>query len=143
MPRFQIDLPEHFPFKTTLPIRIHEVNYGKHLGNDAVLSLVHEARMQFLHHVGFSEFDVGGVGIIMIDAAMQYKAEGFWGDEIEVHVAVGDLTNTGFDLYYKLVNNTRGQDLAYVKTGMLCFDYESRKVRRLPEVFREKFSDSL
>ena len=139
MPRVQIDLPDHFHFKTTLSIRIQEVNYGGHLGNDAVLSLVHEARMQFLDHFGFSEFDVGGVGVIMMDTAIQYKSEGFWGDEIEVDVAVAEMGNSGFELYYKLVNKTRNQDLAYVKTGMVCFDYDTRKVKRLPEAFKQKF----
>ena len=59
-------------YETEIPIRISDVNYGGHLGNDAVLSLAHEARVRFLALRGFSEKDVEGVGIMMVDAAVVY-----------------------------------------------------------------------
>ncbi|NDG84238.1 MAG: thioesterase, partial [Proteobacteria bacterium] len=61
MPRIKIDLPERFAFSTELSLRITDINYGGHLGNDAVLGLVHEARVRFLKHHGFSETEIGGV----------------------------------------------------------------------------------
>jgi hypothetical protein len=39
MARVKIDLPDKFIFKTEIPIRINDINYGGHLGNDAVLSI--------------------------------------------------------------------------------------------------------
>ena len=65
MPRLKIDIPDNFAFETQIPIRITDLNYGGHLGNDKYLTLIHEARVQFLEHYGFSEMDVDGVGIIM------------------------------------------------------------------------------
>ena len=46
MARVEIELPEQFPFATEIPIRISDINYGNHLGNDAVLSLAQEARVR-------------------------------------------------------------------------------------------------
>ena len=48
MARVKLQLPANFLFSTEIPIRISDINYGGHLGNDAVLSIVHEARIQFL-----------------------------------------------------------------------------------------------
>jgi hypothetical protein len=45
-----------------------DINYGGHLGNDAVLSLVHEARVRFLKQQGYTENNIEGAGIIMADA---------------------------------------------------------------------------
>ena len=66
MPRIKIKLPEKFIFRTEIPIRITDINYGGHLGNDSLLSIIHEARVRFLKSLGYSESNVEGVGIIMI-----------------------------------------------------------------------------
>jgi len=75
MARIKIELPGKFIFKTEITIRVSDLNYGGHLGNDSVLSICHEARLRFLKHLGYSELDVEGSGIIMSDAAIQYKGE--------------------------------------------------------------------
>lgn len=43
MARVKIELPEKFIFKTEIPIRIDDINYGGHLGNDTVLFTYYEA----------------------------------------------------------------------------------------------------
>ncbi len=139
MARVQLSLPDQVDFTTTLTLSIADMNYGNHLSNDRVLTLAHEARIRLLEHHGWSEFDIAGVSIIMTDAALVYKSEGFRGDVIQVQVSVADIGNSGFDLYYRMVNQTTGKDLAHVKTGILCFDYEHRKVRRVPPEFKELF----
>lgn len=58
--RIRISLPETFPFQTEIPIRVTDLNYGNHLGNDSVLTLIHEARVCFLTHHKWSEFDIEG-----------------------------------------------------------------------------------
>ncbi len=55
MERIKIQLPEKFSFSTTIKIRITDLNYGGHVGNDVFLSLIHEARQQFLIAHGYSE----------------------------------------------------------------------------------------
>ena len=44
--RFQVQGQE--VFKTTLQVRVDDVNYAGHLGNDSVLTLCQEARVRFL-----------------------------------------------------------------------------------------------
>ena len=139
MARVKIPVPSGFHFNTTIPVRISDINYGGHLGNDSVISLVHEARMQYLQQHGFTELAFGGVGLIMADLAVEFKAEGFYGDQIQVAVTSTEFTRVGFDIIYELSKEAAGKKLivALVKTGMICYDYGARKVASLPVGVRE------
>jgi len=44
--------PASFQFSCQLPVRITDINYGGHVGNDRLLVFAHEARMRFLQHYG-------------------------------------------------------------------------------------------
>src|SRR5688500_8624445 len=135
MARINIDLPGDYDFSTAIPVRITDVNYGGHVGNDAILSIIHEGRMQFLHHFGYSENNFAGAGMIMGDVAISYKNELFYGDTLHVSVAVSDISKVSFDLFYLLEKESNGQRVvvAKAKTGMICFDYQKRKVVSVPE----------
>ena len=135
--RVQLQLPDTFTFQTEIPVRITDINYGNHLGNDAILSMMHEVRVQFLQNLGYSELDVEGAGLIMSDTAIIYKGEGFYGDVLTVRVTATDLNKYGFDLMY-LFTNQHGKEIAHAKTGMLCFNYQTRKLMTLPEKAAEK-----
>jgi acyl-CoA thioesterase FadM len=139
MPRIKISLPENFLFTTSIPVRISDINYGNHVGNDAVLSITHELRMQFLAKYGFTELDCGGAGLIMTDAAIVFKNELFYGDLIDASVAAADISNTGFTLYYKLQVSRNHQMLlaAVACTGMVCYDYSKKKIAAVPDGLRK------
>ncbi|TAF32139.1 MAG: thioesterase [Cytophagales bacterium] len=133
MARIKIEFPELFVFETRLRIRVYDLNYGAHLANQSVQSLIHEARMRFLESIGASELSFFGTSLIMADAAIQFRAEGFWGEEVLVQIAVQDISRNGFDLLYKLSVPSQNKEIARVKTAMVCFNYETRKVAGLPE----------
>ncbi|GAO44187.1 thioesterase family protein [Flavihumibacter petaseus] len=134
MARIKIELPQKFIFQTRVPIRITDMNYGNHLGNDRVLTLAHEARVQFLQFAGYSELDLSGAGLIMADTAIEFRQEIFYGDEIRVSVVANDFTNFGFDIIYlfEKITTEKTTIAAVVKTGMVCFDYSKRKVTKVP-----------
>lgn len=135
--RVKLILPQAIKFTTTLTVRISDVNYGGHLGNDAVLSLVHEARLQFLKSIGFSELDIGdGSALIMADAAVMYRAEAFHGDQIDIEVFVGEVDRSSFELFFRLVAKRDTTEIARVKTGLVGFSYQKRSISPLPEPFR-------
>jgi len=138
MARIKLDMPDNYLFSTELCVRISDINYGGHMGNDAVLSMVHEARLRFLKHYHYAEFDVEGAGIIMTDSAIVYKAESFHGDRIQIDVTVADFNKYGCDLYYLLSNKDTAVEIAHAKTGIVFFDYNERKVIAVPEGFRNK-----
>ncbi|WP_026763926.1 acyl-CoA thioesterase [Sediminibacterium salmoneum] len=129
MNRIKINLPEHFPFSTRLQIRVTDLNYGGHVGNDTVLSILQEARQQFLQSRGYSELQVAEFGLIMADAMVEYKKEMNHLDQIKIDIAAIDFDKMGFDLYYRVVIERNGEEILAVraKTGMMLFDYTTRK----------------
>ncbi|MBV8657707.1 MAG: thioesterase family protein [Burkholderiales bacterium] len=135
MARIKLDLPEHFVFSTEISIGIGSINYGGHMGNDAALTLLHEARIRFIHSLGFTELDIAGRGLIQSDAALVYKAEAFWGDVLVVDIALDDFNKYGCDLYYRVRRPADGRDILHAKTGMLFFNYDTRKPASIPKEF--------
>jgi acyl-CoA thioester hydrolase len=145
MARVKVELPQQFPFSTTIPVRITDLNYGKHVGNDTILSMIHEARVQYLKQLGYGELDLAGVGVIMSDVAIEFKSELFYGDEVLASVAAGDLSRISFDLYYKLEKRSGDKTIlvAAAKTGMVCYDYGNKKVAAIPTEVVEKLKQPL
>jgi acyl-CoA thioester hydrolase len=135
MARIRINLPDTFGFSCTIPIRIGDINYGNHVGNDAVLSIIHEARMQFFRSINSTELDFFGTSLIMADVAIEFKKEMYYGQIIKASVAIADISKIGFDLIYKLeVEDESGSfTTALAKTGMICFDYKAKKITSIPE----------
>lgn len=143
MARVTIDLPEQFPFSTDIPVRISDINYNNHLGHDSIIALIHEARVRFLNAYGFTELDIDGLGLVMTDLVVLYKAEGFYGEILTIEVAIQDFTKYGFDFVYRITNRETNTEVARAKTGVLIYDYEKRKVVGVPKRFRSTMvSDS-
>ena len=139
MARIKLDLPTNVSFTTELRVRITDVNYGGHLGNDAMLGLLHEARVRFLEHYGLSEGDIGGFGLIMTDSALVYKSEAFPGETLVVAMALADFNKYGCDFLYQVTEKTSGREVARAKTGMVFFDYAKRAVQKIPHTFLDQF----
>jgi acyl-CoA thioester hydrolase len=142
MARIKIDLPDSFSFSTSFDVRITDLNYGGHVGNDKVLTFLQEARMRFLVSLGYSELNLEGVGLIMADAALVFKNEIFYGDELLISIQAAEFSRVGFDLLYKLEKKSKELPLtvAIAKTAMVCFDYEMKKVTALPEAAKQKLT---
>jgi len=139
MPRATIELPDQYHFKTGLTVRITDINYGSHLGNDTILAYIHEARLRFLSHFGFSEKDIDGAGIIMADAVIVYKSQAFYGDLLIIQIAVSDLSKRACDFIYKITRESDGKEIARVKTRIAFFDYKKNNTIAIPDKFRSLF----
>ena len=135
MSRVKIELPGKFSFETIIPIRITDLNYGNHVGNDTILSILHEARVQYLQHFGYEELKFGGAGLIMSHVAIEFKSEIFYGEKIIASVTVGEFSKFAFEVFYKLEkeNNHKRILVATAKTGMVCYDYSAKKIAGVPE----------
>lgn len=135
MARIKIEIPEKIIGTFSIPIRIADINYGNHVGNDAFVSIIHEARMQWLKQYDYTELKIEGIGLIMSDLALEFKNEAFYGDIVEVTLAAAEISRVGFELYYQLSANRNNKSilLANAKTGMVCYDYTAKKVAAIPE----------
>ncbi len=134
MARIKLVMPQQQIASINIPIRITDINYGNHVGNDAFAAILHEARMAWLHRFGYTELTIEGCGLIMTGLSIEFKAEGFYGDIAEVVLACSEISRNGFELYYQVSTTRHGEQkvLAIAQTCMLCFDYEARKVVSIP-----------
>lgn len=138
MPRIRVDEPENYVFATEIPVRISEINYGGHLGHDAILPLTHEARVRFLSELNYSEMDFGGYGIVLSGAVIEYINETFYGETIIIKIAISGFHKNGLDFVYQLENKDKNITVARVLTSIIFFDYENRKVVRTPDKVNKK-----
>lgn len=141
MSRLRIELPASLPFATELSVRITDLNYGGHLGNDTVLSLLQEARVRFLKHLGFDgEADVDGTGMLMVDATIVYRREMFHGDTLRIEVGVTEVQRAGCELVYRVTRLQDNEVTVTARTGMAFFDHQQHKLQRTPARFAALFS---
>jgi acyl-CoA thioester hydrolase len=144
MARITIELPSDFLFTAEIAVRASDLNYGNHVGHDSILTIMQEARLLFYRQLGFKNelsFE-GPVGQVISDAVLVYKSESFLGDILICKIAAADFNKYGFDLLYLLTNKETGKEVARGKTGIVCFDYDKRKVASVPQVLLEKLQHS-
>ncbi|HCH32359.1 MAG TPA: esterase [Oceanospirillaceae bacterium] len=130
------DNPVHL-YNCGLQVRVSDLNYGNHLGNDAILSYFHEIRVQWLSHNQLSEQDVGGCGLIMTGANIDYLKQGHLHQKLTLSLSVSNIGKARFSLGYKLKEQKTGHPIATGSTHMGCFDYQRQKPARMPPGFAE------
>jgi len=136
-------MSQKFEKIATFEVRVGDINYGGHLGNDKALLLFHDARLKFLHLFGYSEKDIGeGKGIIMTEAHVYFRKEAFLYDTLYANIEVGVIEKYAFELNYAIHRETDGQLIIEGSTKQLAFDYEKRKVASLPAEFHQKLTSN-
>jgi acyl-CoA thioester hydrolase len=137
MPRLRLHELEAYAFHWESVLQPRDINYGGHLGNDALVSLIHAARVRLLRELGASERDLGDgkTALIMTDIAVNYRAEGFLFDAIRIESHVGEISRSGFRIFHRVTRD--GKVLALAETGLACFNYGERKIATLPSAFIE------
>ncbi|MEE4379973.1 MAG: thioesterase family protein [Candidatus Competibacteraceae bacterium] len=144
MARLQLDLPESFAFATEIPLRVTDMNYAGHLGNDTLVSLLQEARSRFMASRGLDPagMDVFGAGLVIGDSAVIYKSEAFYGETLIFEATAADFNPYGCDFVYRISEKTSQREVARAKTGLVFFDYQARRVCHVPSEFRTLFEPS-
>jgi YbgC/YbaW family acyl-CoA thioester hydrolase len=122
-----------------MDVRITDLNYGNHLANDALLSIIHEARVRFLNSFGYTELKIEGTGIMLADAVIIYKSQSYYGDSLSIEVGVGDISKKSCDFFYRVTKKNE-TIVALCKTTVVFFDYHQQKPVKIPGQFIEKIN---
>lgn len=126
-------------FRTRIPFRITDHNYGDHVANNVFVEYLHEGRVQFLASLGYTEKDLEGVGLALSELHVKFAKQAFYPDSLNLEIAVGNFRGTRFDIDYRGFSES-GDLLILAKTEMAAIDYGTGKPVRLPEAFKERFS---
>ena len=138
--RIKLSFPDNaFYFETEMPVRITDINGANHLGNDALISMLSEARAQFLVNYGIQEAGNNGVGIIVTDLATMYQSESFFPEMLRFEVGLMDFNKYGGDFVFRVTKAESGQPVALAKYGFVFFNYHRKEVTPIPESFRSRF----
>jgi len=120
-------------------VRIGDINYGGHMGNDKALLLFQDARIKFFASIGFSEMNIGDeAGIIMNEAHVFYKKEIFLYDRLSVTISVAGVTASSFTMNYSVVRESDNAEVIQGSSKLIAFNYEKRRIVRLPAAFLSK-----
>ncbi len=131
-------------FTSMYGVTIGDINYGGHMGNERTLVIFQDARVRFLEELGCTETNIGdGLGIIMVEANVRYLREVFHGEELEIFLSATDIKRKGFTLHYSARRVHDGVVVFEGTTAFLTFDYDTRKVSKMPDGFKEKIDQYL
>ncbi len=135
MPRVVLREQEQYEFAYNLAVQISHVNYGNHVGHDAVIAMVWEARVHLFHALGLTELDLGDgeTGIIMTDLAVTFKKEASLFEEVTVESHVDEIVGKRFRIFHRI--SKAGELIALVETGFAAFHYRIHKTVSVPRIF--------
>ena len=96
-----------------------------------------ETRLNYLTSIQSSEMNFYESALIQADSAIVYKKELFHQDKIKIELYIDDIHNYGFDFIY--IFKKEETEVARIKTGMIFFNYEEKKIQRTSEVFIQSY----
>lgn len=121
------------------PVRVTDLNYGKHLGMTQLNGMAHNARYCFLAAHGLSETDIGGAGIMLAETKMKLKAECFQGDILRFFVSIEILSRAQFKCEISVVNAQTNTPVAMIEDLIVCYDYSRKRPASIPDSFKALF----
>lgn len=135
MPRVKVSNPEQFIFSMERNVGISDLNYAKHLDSVAMVNVLHEARLQFLASLGFTEANIFGLGLVITDIAIDFRSESFAGDRLIIDVGVHDFNRYGFDICMQVTNSALDTIVCQAKFGVVFFDFDKHQIAEVPSAF--------
>ncbi|WP_136249268.1 acyl-CoA thioesterase [Halomonas borealis] len=138
MERVKLDFPEaDILHRQPLSVRITDMNYGQHLGHDAVVSMMHEARVQALASLSLSEGDMGGYACVAADLAVQYQAETHWPEALMVDTAIPAPGRRVIAVYHRIRRVADERAVATARINLMLLDPATGRPAAVPAVVRE------
>lgn len=118
-------------------VRISDINYGGHMGNERALLVFQHARIGWLKTLGLSELNIGeNKGLIQRRANVEYLKEVSLGEVLEVKIYPVEIRGSYFVLAHEVVNEN-GASVLSGNVTMGAFDYEKKKLAKIPGPLRE------
>ena len=142
MTRLHVAIPEEFLFRMERTVGLSDINYAKHLDSVSMVKILHEARLQFLASLGFTEANVYGLGLVVTDLSVDYISESFANDRLIIDVGVSKFTRHGFDIGFKVSNKALETIVCNGNFGLVFFDFDKHELASVPSGFEEMLNRS-
>ncbi len=134
MERIKLEFPESaIVHRQPLSVRITDMNYGRHLGHDTLVSLLHEARIQAFGALGLSEWDMGGFPSVVADLAVQYQSEARWPDALVVETAIPAPAGKAIVVHHRVRHAEGGRPVATARLNIVLIDPAQGRSVAIPD----------
>lgn len=138
MPRIKVSTPDNPRFRMERKVGISDLNYAKHLDSTAMVAILHEARLQMLGDLGLTEGNIYGLGLVVTDFAIEYRAESFANDTLIIDVSVAEFTRYGCDIGFAVNNAALDQIVCKAKVGVVFMDFDKHQLADVPAAFKTR-----
>ena len=138
MERVKLDFPaEAVIHRHSLTVRVTDMNYGRHLGHDAMVSLLHEARIQAFAALDLPEWDMHGHPSVVADLAITYQSEARWPDALIIATAVPEPQGKALTVYQRIYQAESQQVVATARVNQLLIDLATGRPVEVPEQVKQ------
>ncbi|AQU83052.1 MULTISPECIES: acyl-CoA thioesterase [unclassified Halomonas] len=125
-----------------LTVRVTDMNYSRHLGHDALVSLLHEARVHAFAALGLPEWDMQGYSSVVVDLAVQYQHEARWPDALVIETAVPEPDGKALTIYQRIRNPEANKVVATARVNQLLLDLSTGRPVDVPEKVRQALAQA-
>ena len=126
----------HFRFSTGIEVRWSDCDSFGHVNNAVYLTYLEQARLAYWREV---LPDVPFPGLIIARIEIDFRAQAFPADRLEVRAAVTSLGTTSFRHEYEIVRDD-GSVAARASSTQVFFDYATHRSMPLDPRFRERIT---
>lgn len=143
MERVALDFPANAVIhRHPLTVRVTDMNYGRHLGHDTVVSLLHEARVHAFSALALSEWDMHGYPSVVADLAVQYQREARWPDALTIETAVPEPQGKALTVYQRILQRDGEHIVATARVNQLLIDTNSGRPVAIPEPIKQALAQA-
>lgn len=143
MERVKLDFPaEAIIHRHPLTVRVTDMNYGQHLGHDALVSLLHEARVQAFAALDLPEWDMYGYPSIVADLAVQYQSEARWPEALIIETAVPEPQGKALTVYQRVLTSDEKRIVATARVNQLLIDLKAGRPVEVPTQVKQALTQA-
>lgn len=131
-----------FRYFYPIEVRYSDLDPQGHVNNARYFSLVEQARVGYLMHLGLwdgkSFLDIG---IIIAEAQVSYKAPIHYGKVVHIGVRISRLGNKSMTMLYRFQEDHSEFEYANGSTVLVAYDYRNTRTIPISDEWRKKISD--
>ncbi|MBE8168150.1 MAG: acyl-CoA thioesterase [Shewanella sp.] len=115
-------------FTVNLSVRVADLNYGNHLGYNGLVSMLHQARLEYFKHFGIDELNINGATAYIKQLKIDYQGEAFLHDVLHFNFRVFEQTRASCTFEALVTKNDDNAPVAQSFETMLLLAHETKKV---------------
>jgi acyl-CoA thioester hydrolase len=128
-------MPDEVRFRFRMPIEVRwsDCDAFGHVNNAVYLTYLEQARFAYWHEV---LPDVPFPGMIIARIEIDYRAQAYPRDRLEVRAAVTEMRRSSYWIDYEIVR-ADGTVVARARSAQVFFDYSTQRPRPIDPHFRQ------